>query len=75
LNNFGVKAGVVYTSNDGYAVFNNCTIINNKALYSSILVTLSSPSTYTEFSNSYIYNNSLLDITDFLNITDGNNSI
>lgn len=47
FNNFGVKAGVVYASNDGYIVFKNSQIIDNKSLYTSILVTLSSPTTYS----------------------------
>ena len=56
-NNFGIKGGVVYTSNDGYIQFRKSIIIDNKSLYSSILVTLSSPTSYTLFSDTYIYNN------------------
>jgi hypothetical protein len=64
-NNFGIKAGVVYTSNDGYVIFNNSNITQNYALYSSILVTLSSPTSYTQFINSYIQENTLLDLNNF----------
>eukprot|EP00347_Sterkiella_histriomuscorum_P014799 403359479 len=65
-NNFGIKGGVVYTSNDGYIKFRKSQIIWNKSLYSSILVTLSSPTSYTEFSDSYIYSNRLLSLSDFV---------
>ena len=65
-NNFGIKGGVVYTSNDGYIKFRNSSILWNKSLYSSILVTLSSPTSYTEFSDSYIYSNKLLSLSNFV---------
>jgi len=65
-NNFGIKGGVVYTSNDGYIRFNRSVIRWNKSLYSSILLTLSSPTSYTEFRDTYIFNNTLLVLNDFL---------
>lgn len=68
-NNFGIKGGVVYTSNDGYIKFRSSKIRWNKSLYSSILVTLSSPTSYTEFTDTFIYNNTLLALTDFIDNT------
>jgi hypothetical protein len=68
-NNFGIKGGVAYTSNNGFVRFRNSTIRWNKSLYSSILLTLSSPTSYTEFRNTYIYNNTLLTFDNFLNPT------
>ena len=65
-NNFGIKGGVVYTSNDGYIKFRSSKIRWNLSLYSSILVTLSSPTSYTEFIDTIIYNNTLLALTDFI---------
>jgi len=65
-NNFGIKGGVVYTSNDGYIRFRNSTIQWNKSLYSSILVTLSSPTSFTEFTDTYIFENKLLTLDDFV---------
>ena len=65
-NNFGIKGGVVYTSNDGYIRFRKSKIRENKSLYSSILVTLSSPTQYTEFTETIIYNNTLLSLADFI---------
>lgn len=65
-NNFGIKGGVVYTSNDGYIKFRKSRILENKSLYSSILVTLSSPTSYTEFSDSLIEDNQLLRLDQFI---------
>lgn len=68
-NNFGIKAGAIYTSNDGYVVFQNSKILQNKSLYSSIIIMLTSPTSYSEFTNSYIFNNTLLSMTQFVNST------
>ena len=68
-NNFGIKGGVVYTSNDGYIRFRKSKIRLNKSLYSSILVTLSSPTSYTEFTDTLIQNNTLLSLSDFISPT------
>ena len=69
-NNFGIKGGVVYTSNDGFIRFRKGSKIRwNKSLYSSILVTLSSPTSYTEFTDTYISNNTLLTLNDFIDNT------
>lgn len=72
LNNFGERAGVSYTSNDGYIVFNNSLIKWNKSLYSSIMVMLSSPTKYSQFKNSWVEKNTLLSLSNFIDPVSNN---
>ena len=65
-NNFAIRGGIAFLDNNGRISLNTCTISSNQALNGPILFITDSSSTYSMISNSTIYGNNVILMSDLL---------